>query len=180
MISVYVVIHVYGYIYNWKGMVQTMHIKTRVFGEVDIEESKIITFEKGIIGFPHMKHFALVYDEEKGVNAGIRYLQSLEEPEFAMPVMDPLLIIPEYNPEVEDEMIRPLGEITQENLFVLVTVSVPRDIKKISVNLQAPIIINTDERKAAQIIVEGSDYKVKYPIYDILQERKNNAEKKGD
>lgn len=153
-----------------------MHIETRVFGEVDIEESKIITFEKGIIGFPQLQKFALVYDEEKGVKAGIRYLQSLDEPAFALPVMDPLYVAPDYNPEVEDELLQPLGEITPDNLFVLVTVSVPKDIKNISVNLQAPLIINADERKAAQIIVEGEEYKVKYPIYEILQAKKNSVE----
>lgn len=160
-------------------MGRNMVINTRVFGKVEIEDSKIITFEQGIVGFPDMKHFALVHDEEKGINAGIRYLQSVEEPEFAMPVMDPLLIMPEYNPEIEDELLKPLGELKEEDILVFVTVSVPKDIKNISVNLQAPIVINAQERKAAQIIVEGSEYKIKYPIYDILQERKEKAEK-GD
>jgi len=150
-----------------------MRIKTRIFGEVEIEDSKIITFENGIVGFPDMKRFALVHDEEKGVQAGIRYLQSVEETEFAMPVMDPLQVVPDYNPEIEDELLKPLGDIQPDNLLVLVTVSVPKDITKISINLQAPIIINADERKAAQIIVEGSEYKVKYPIYEILQSKKH-------
>ena len=110
------------------------------------------------------------------MKAGIRYLQSLDEPAFALPVMDPLYVAPDYNPEVEDELLQPLGEITPDNLFVLVTVSVPKDIKNISVNLQAPLIINADERKAAQIIVEGEEYKVKYPIYEILQAKKNSVE----
>lgn len=157
-----------------------MHIKTRVFGEVEIEDSKIIIFERGIVGFPEMQKFAIIHDEEKGVNAGIRYLQSVDEPEFAMPVMDPLEIMPQYDPEVEDELLKPLGNITGENLLVLVTVSVPREIEKISVNLQAPIIINAEERKGVQVIVESGDYKVKYPIYDILQERKKSAEGEGN
>ena len=106
----------------------------------------------------------------------LHYLQSLDEPAFALPVMDPLYVAPDYNPEVEDELLQPLGEITPDNLFVLVTVSVPKDIKNISVNLQAPLIINADERKAAQIIVEGEEYKVKYPIYEILQAKKNSVE----
>lgn len=160
-------------------MGKNMVIDTRIFGKVEIEDSKIITFEQGIVGFPDMKHFALVHDEEKGVNAGIRYLQSVEEPEFAMPVMDPLLLMPEYNPEIEDELLKPLGELKEEDILVFVTVSVPKDIKNISVNLQAPIVINAQERKAAQIIVEGGTYKVKYPIYEILQERKKKAGK-GD
>lgn len=157
-----------------------MRINTRIFGEIDIEDSKIITFEKGIIGFPDMKHFTLLHDEEEGANAGIKYLQSLDEPAFAMPVMDPLIVAPDYNPEVEDEFLKPLGEIAEDSLFVLVTVSVPREIKNMTVNLQAPLIFNADERKAVQIILEGNDYKIKFPIYDILQERKKKAEKKGD
>lgn len=153
-----------------------MRVNTRIFGEIDIEEEKIITFEKGIIGFPDMKKFTLLHDEDEGVNAGIRYLQSLDEPAFAMPVMDPLVVVPDYNPEVEDELLKPLGEIKDDSLFVLVTVSVPKEIEKMTVNLQAPLIFNADERKAVQIIVEGDDYKIKFPIYDILQERKKKAE----
>ncbi len=152
-----------------------MRVNTKIFGEIDIEESKIITFEKGIIGFPDMKKFTLLHDEEEGNGAGIRYLQSLDEPAFAMPVMDPLVIVPDYNPEVEDEILKPLGKIEPDSLFVLVTVTVPREIEKMSINLQAPIVINADERKAVQIIIEGGEYKIKFPIYDILQERKNKA-----
>lgn len=153
-----------------------MHINTRVFGEIEIEDEKIIMFDNGIVGFPEMQRFAIVHDEEKGINAGIRYLQSLDETEFAMPVMDPLAVMPDYNPEVEDELLKPIGDFNEENLLVLVTVSVPREIKKISVNLQAPIIINAEEKKGVQVILESGDYKVKYPIYDILQEKKKSVE----
>ena len=65
-----------------------MKIQTKNFGEVEIADNKIITFDKGIIGFPELKHFTMLHDEEKGSSAGIRYLQSIEEPSFAMPVMD--------------------------------------------------------------------------------------------
>lgn len=153
-----------------------MHINTRVFGEIEIEDEKIIMFDNGIVGFPEMQRFAIVHDEEKGVNAGIRYLQSLDETEFAMPVMDPLAVMPDYNPEVEDELLKPIGDFNEENLLVLVTVSVPREIKKISVNLQAPIIINAEEKRGVQVILESGDYKVKYPIYDILQGKKKSVE----
>ncbi len=149
-----------------------MKVNTRIFGEVDIEEAKLITFEGGIIGFPDMKKFALIYDSEKGVNAGIRYLQSMDEPTFAMPVMDPLSVCEDYNPEVEDELLAKLGDLDENNLLVMTTVTVPKDIKEMSVNLMGPIIINTDTRKACQVIVDGDKYPVKYPIYDILQARK--------
>ena len=152
-----------------------MNINTRIFGEIEIADEKIITFEKGIIGFPEMKRFALLHNEEKGKDAGIRFLQSIDEPGFAMPVMDPLLVCPNYNPEVDDELLSHLGELNPEELLVLVTVTVPRDITKMTVNLKGPIVINAAERKATQVIVEGDQYQVKFPIYDILDANKKKA-----
>lgn len=149
-----------------------MKINTRIFGEIEIAEDKIITFENGIIGFPELKRFTLLHDEEKGTGVGIRFLQSIEEPAFAMPVMDPLTVKPDYDPEVDDELLAGAGNLTPDNILVLVTVSVPSDLTKMSVNLQGPLVINVDEHKACQIIIDGSAYPVKFPIYDILQSGK--------
>lgn len=149
-----------------------MKVNTKIFGEVDILEERMITFSGGIIGFPDLKQFALIYDADKGTDSGIRWLQSIQEPGFAMPVMDPLVVCPDYNPEVEDELLQELGELNSDNLLVLVTVTVPSDITKMTVNLKGPIVINSKSRKACQVIVEGEKYAVKFPIYDILQAQK--------
>lgn len=148
-----------------------MTITTKVFGEVTIDEERIINFPGGIIGFPDLTQFAMLHDEEDGV-ASIHWLQSIQEPGFAMPVMDPLIVKENYNPEVDDELLKPLGEMKPDELLVLVTVSVPQDLTKMTVNLKGPIIINAGNRTACQAIVEGDEYKVKFPIYDILQARK--------
>lgn len=149
-----------------------MKINTRVFGEVEIAEEKIITFEKGIIGYPDLKKFTLIYDEEKGTEVGIRFLQSVEEPGFAMPVMDPLFVKEDYNPTIEDELLKGLGDLDHDNLLVLVTATVPSDLTKMTVNLQGPFVINAKERKACQIIVDNDEYPVRYPVYEILKARK--------
>lgn len=152
-----------------------MKIKTKVFGEVTIDDDKTIHFPAGIIGFPDMTEFALIHDEEKGAGS-IHWLQSLQEPAFAMPVMDPLIVKPDYNPEIEDELFSQIGRLDPEEILVLVTVTVPSDLTKMSVNLRGPIIINAAEKKACQVIVEGGDYAVKYPIYDILNAGKKAGE----
>ncbi|MCM1215164.1 MAG: flagellar assembly protein FliW [Lachnospiraceae bacterium] len=146
-----------------------MRVNTKIFGEVDIADDKIIEFVGGIIGFPDLKQFALIHDEEKGINSGIRWMQSIQEPAFAMPVMDPLLVKPDYNPEVEDELLKELGNLEADNLLVLVTATVPSDLTKMTVNLRGPMIINSLTRKACQVIVEGEEYAVKFPIYEILR-----------
>ena len=152
-----------------------MILETRVFGEVDIDPAKIIHFENGIVGFPDLQDFALIHDSDQGDNAGIRWMQSIEEPAFAMPVMDPLTVKADYNPEVDDEVLKPIGKLDPEEILVLVTVTVPKDLKKMSVNLRAPIIINVGERKAVQIIFEGDEYQIKFPIYDIIADRKKEG-----
>lgn len=152
-----------------------MKVSTRLFGEIEVEESKLICFENGIVGFPDCKRFTLIQDiAEDGGRKNISWLQSLDEPSFALPVMDPLLVKEDYNPQVEDELLKGLGNLTAENTYVLVTVTVPADIKKLSVNLKAPIIINADELKAEQLILEEG-LPVKYMIYDILQSKKKEA-----
>lgn len=148
-----------------------MQIRTKIFGEIIIDDDKIIHFPNGIIGFPDLVDFALVHDEEKGTDS-IHWLQSIQEPAFAMPVMDPLIVCPDYNPEADDELLNVLGQILPEELLVLVTVTVPKDLTKMTVNLKGPIIINAAERKALQVIVEGDEYQVKFPIYDILNKKK--------
>lgn len=146
-----------------------MRIKTKFFGEIEISDDKIITFENGIIGFPELKRFALLHDEERGDSVGVRFLQSVEEPGFSMPVMNPLLVKPDYDPEVEDELLASAGNINSDNLLVLVTVTIPGDLTKMSVNLQGPFVINVEEHRGCQIIVENDNYPVKFPVYEILQ-----------
>lgn len=148
-----------------------MKIETRMFGEIEVEEDKLIHFEDGIIGYPDCKNFTLIYDEEKGNRKNICWLQSIDEPVFALPVLDPLLIKEDYNPVVEDDLLLSLGEMKEEDTFVLVTVTVPENIEEMSVNLKAPIVIHVENRKACQIIVE-ENYPVKYKIYELLKKRK--------
>ena len=152
-----------------------MKITTKLFGEIEVDEDKLIKFPQGIIGFPDLTDFLLIHDSES--EGGIRWMQSVQEPAFAMPVIDPLIVMPNYNPRIEDDLLGPLGSVTDENTLVLVTITVPHDIEKMTVNLKGPIIINGDNRKANQIITDDEEYPVKYPIYQLL---KDNMERGGE
>ena len=152
-----------------------MKANTRIFGEITIEDDKIITLEKGMIGFPDLVHFALIYDEEKEEKYdSIMWLQSMDESEVAFPVMVPNLVKEDYKPNVTAEVIAKLGDLNEENTYILVTVTVPKKVEDFSVNLKAPIVINMDNHKGVQVIVED-DYPVKYKVYDILKARKEKA-----
>ena len=152
-----------------------MKLTTRIFGEVEIKDSKIINFPNGIIGFPDLKKFTLMHDEDDGDSGStntIKWLQSIDEPGFAMPVMDPLTVCPDYSPEIDRTKIEEVGELDDEDILVLVTVTVPHDLEKMTVNLMGPFVINVKEMKGVQSIVENDNYPVKFPIYDILKKNK--------
>lgn len=149
-----------------------MLVKTKHFGEVDLGEDKILTFENGIMGFEEYKTYTILYDSEGEERPAISWLQCCELPDLALPVMSPLLVKPDYNPVVEDEILRPLGNLTDENLVLLLVVTVPADLNKMTVNLKAPIVINADNQKGCQVIVENQDYEIKYAIYEILKAAK--------
>ena len=151
-----------------------MKATTRLFGEIEIGEEKIVTMEQGIIGFPNLNHFTLIFDSEKEEKSGIMWLQSLDDGEVAIPVLVPTELMPEYNPTVNNELLEGLGSLTPENIYVLGTVTVPKDIRRISVNLKAPIIVNTDTNRGCQLIVED-DYEVRHNIYDLIKDGKEKA-----
>ncbi len=145
-----------------------MEVNTKLFGQIEIDDEKIIEFPGGIVGFPDLNKFALVHDSEKSDGSSLGFLLSLDEPAFAMPAMDPHIVKPDYNPMVEDDLLSGLGELIPEETIVLVTVTVPHDIKKMTVNLMAPVIINAKTRKGAQVILTEGDNDIHFPIYDIL------------
>lgn len=142
-----------------------MLISTKCFGEVDIPDEKIVYFPDGILGFEELKRYTLIFDVKKnGEKAKIAWLQSVDEPELALPVINPFEVKEDYDPIIPNELLKTLGNVTSENIVVLLIVTVPTDISKTTANLKAPVIMNSDIRKGAQIIVENKDYIIKYPI----------------
>lgn len=149
-----------------------MEVNTRLFGKINIDDNKVIHFVNGLVGFPEMTDFALIHDGDDEAGKGVQWLQSMQDGDFALPVINPLRILDDYNPVVEDELLTPLGELPQEDMLVLVTITVPQDITKMTVNLKGPIVINAKNCLACQVIAENEGMQVKFPVYDILKAKK--------
>ena len=154
-----------------------MKAKTRLFGDVDIPDEKIITFDQGVLGFEDFKKFTIIFDSSKDKGTSISWLQCMDEPTLAFPMISPYDVMPEFNPVVEYEWLQSLGEITEDNVVIFALVNIKSDVKKLTANMKAPIIINSDTCKGTQLIVENSDYQIKYNIYDVIQKQK---EAKGE
>ncbi|MCM1157897.1 MAG: flagellar assembly protein FliW [Bacteroidales bacterium] len=152
-----------------------MLAKTKFFGEVELDDNKVLEFPNGIIGFEDFKKFAILYDIDNESETRISWLQSLDEPALALPVIDPLAVIPEYAPMIEDELLKVLGSPADEDLLFLLVMTVPSDMTKVTANAKAPIIINAAQCKGIQLIVDNADYPVKYNVYESVQRMKEKA-----
>lgn len=152
-----------------------MKVLTKFFGEVELDDEKILEFPNGIIGFEDFKKYAIMYDEDDKSDTRISWLQSLDEPALALPVIDPLAITDEYIPMIEDELLEPLDNPSDEDLLFLLALTVPSEMKKVTANMKAPFIINASAKKGVQLIVENEDYSVKFNVYESVQKMKEKA-----
>ncbi len=153
-----------------------MVIKTKNFGNIDINEENIYTFDCGIPAFEDLKKFTIIQQED---NSGIKplfcWLQSIEDPETSFVIMDVYDIIPDYNPLVYDSDLESIGEVKEDNLLIYNIVVIPQTVSKMSVNLKAPVVINLTTKKGKQMVVKNEDYSVKYYFYEELN-KKNGGE----
>lgn len=151
-----------------------MVAETKLFGIIEIDDDKIINFPGGIIGFENLKKFALIFDCEKE-NNGISWLQSMDEPLMALPILNPIEIKKDYSPIIEDELMQQIENPSDDDILLFVSLTIPSDITKMTANLKAPFVINTSAKKAMQVAVENQDYEIKYNIYEAIQEIKEKA-----
>lgn len=138
-----------------------MKVQTSHFGEVEIDESKIITFEKGLPGLQDERRFALLSIED---SKPINWLQSLEHREISLPVIDPFMINPGYSFEISKDDVSTLSIKKIKDVYVLCVIVIPRNLKIMTANLSAPIIINVRNSKGCQIILDDRKYSVRTPI----------------
>lgn len=138
-----------------------MNIETRDFGEVEIDESTIISIPSGILGFEEVKRYTLL--SPLGEDTFPMWLQAVDSAEPCFVVYDPMLIYPDYRFEITDDEQAEL-KIDENTPYRCIAVAiVPDNYKETTINLRCPIVINTRDNIAAQIMLE--DYDFKYPVY---------------
>lgn len=138
-----------------------MIFESVVHGKIEYEEKDILTFERGILGFNDLRKFILV--DLKGYEP-FKLLHSLENNEIGMILTSPYEFFEDYKIKLNDETIEHLKLISSQEVLVYTTVTLNSDPKKVTTNLQGPIIINERKKLAEQIIVDNTKYKIKVPL----------------
>lgn len=145
-----------------------MEIKTKALGTVIIEENQIITLTEGFYGFENYHRFALLDAPQKP----FIWVQSLDDADLAFVAIDPFIFRPDYELDIDDSLLQPLGISSPSNVLVFALVTIPADGSAITANLQGPLIINKQNRHAMQLVLGGEKWKTKH---DIVAEMKNGG-----
>ena len=124
-----------------------MKINTHHFGEVEFSDEKVLNFENGLFGFETFRKFLLLRAGEDL----FYWLNSVDEPEIAFPLIG-MRIIDENYPEV-----------TENEAFGIVTLN--KDPLKITVNLKAPVYINQEKKTGYQKILDNERFIIDYKLF---------------
>lgn len=141
-----------------------MKIQSERFGEVEVADSSIITFNKGIPGFEEYKKYALLPADESG-ETPFFFLQSIEKEVVSFFVVDPFSFFKEYDINLEDQLVERLQLENAADAIVLTTVTVKGEIKDATTNLKAPLIINNNKQLGMQIVLDNKNYQIKQPLF---------------
>ena len=143
-----------------------MQIQTTRFGEIDIDESKIIAFGEGLMGFEHLKRFTLITSEDTWP---FQWMQALDDPDIALCSIVPIQLFPDYSPHVPHSVFDDLAIVNDDDVALYTAAVIPQDFVKMTTNLAAPIIINTANNRGIQIILDSRDYELRRPIFNEVQ-----------
>ena len=140
-----------------------MIINTVKFGEIEVEESRIFDFVMPIIGFDDLHKFVII-DPSK--DTLFKWLQSVEEPGLAFPIISVASLDYDYSIDLTDEVVEKLGITNVENILVMNIASIPQDNPHgTTINLLAPLIFNLEKQIAGQVILSGSGYDISFPLF---------------
>ncbi|MGB0128117.1 MAG: flagellar assembly protein FliW [Rhodocyclaceae bacterium] len=130
-----------------------MKVDSPRFGPLEVEQDDVIEFPEGLPGFEHCKRFSLFH--EAGGQPIVYTLQSLDDPEVALPVADPAQFGFHYELTLEDSDVAMLEVGSADDVAVAVVLrrngcADDAGAGAISANVMAPLVINTRTRRGKQ------------------------------
>ncbi len=137
-----------------------MEIQTKAMGQVEILEKQIIGLEQGFYGFKDFHRFALIDAPQEP----FIWVQSLDKADLAFLAIDPFLFRPDYEIDIEDTLLEPLGIENPSDVLVFALVTIPPDGRPVTANLQGPLIVNKRNNKAMQAVLSDVKWKTKHDI----------------
>ena len=137
-----------------------MKVLTKVYGMIEVNEQQKITFPSGLFGFESLKEYVLL----DAAQEPFYWLQSMDEENTAFILIDPFIFRPDYEMDISNEELLPIGITESEKAVIFSIVTIPPDNSPMTANLQGPLVINRDSRLGIQAVLTDSRWKTKHDI----------------
>lgn len=141
-----------------------MNISTTRFGDITIDESRIISMRGGILGFEHIKRYVLLTQNE---NIPFMWFQAVDDGSLAFVVVSPFLFKAGYEPTISDYVVETLEIDSPDDAAVMAIVTIRHKPFSVSANLMAPVIINGKKMLARQVVLQDQNYPIQYALTEL-------------
>jgi flagellar assembly factor FliW len=122
----------------------------------------MLYFPLGLLGFPEVTDYEL---SDIAPDLPFKCLQAVNDPDLGFVLMDPTMIVPDYQITIEPQDRHDLQVRDPRHLCLLVILTVYRtDPGQTTANLQGPILINTENYWAKQLVLAHSPYHTRHPL----------------
>lgn len=141
-----------------------MNISTTRFGDITVDETRIIRMKEGMLGFEHLKRYILITQDSE---TPFMWLQSVDDGSLAFVVIHSFVVKADYEPVVSDEETQLLempASAGPEDVVVLSVVTIRSDPFAVTANLRAPIVVNVKKMLAKQVVLAEGEYPVQYHL----------------
>jgi flagellar assembly factor FliW len=132
----------------------------------EVPENSIFTFPEGILGFEDVHKYAFILNEKV---APFMFMQAIDRPNLSFVCIESFRICPDYNIVLPDTTVKGLEIKDANDALVISLVTVRKDVMETTANLMSPIIMNMKTLKAQQVILENSNYPVRYRVWDSIE-----------
>ncbi len=120
-----------------------------------------ISFPWGLPGLEDYREFTLNLLQK---DSPFCFLQAVGQQEIGLLVVNPYVYFRDYHFRLSRETAGQLKVEHEKQVAVLCTVNTSRGAGAATVNLLAPIVINTERLLAKQVVLDHSDYSFRTPF----------------
>lgn len=142
-----------------------LEIQTSRFGWMSVDEDRVMTFPRGLLGFPSFTRYALV---QAGEDNYFFWLQCVDEPTLAFVVTDPTIFFRNYTVPMKEETQQEL-ELTDPS-FAQMFVICNKVGDWLTGNLLGPILVNAENRLAQQVVLTEKKWTTRQPLMQLRSE----------
>lgn len=142
-----------------------MEIDTTRFGRMEVDDERIISLPRGLLGFPSHTRFALIQTSEENY---FFWLQAVDEPALAFIVTDPSIFFKDYEVPIREEtqVELELNDLAASQVFVICN----KVDEWLTGNLLGPIVVNAQNRQACQVVLTEKKWTTRQPLLRLQTE----------